>query len=253
MRWETVQDCNFCGSAGTRSYLKLTTSNWYDNQPLNLEECTSCRLVRATPRPERRDLYRGHLLGTVRALQHVRRRMTRPNIVANHRRLLENAAQFAKRPLRTVYEMGCGAGTILMSARTLGMEGEGNDVNLVAVKMLQELGFKVRHGFTKELDFHEMSYDGVVAFNYLEESYEPFEDLRRSYDLLKPGGVAYIRSLYLGCPEHRAAGEAWKIFGAGYFHYYYPETLRSMIEAAGLKILDTRLLGVAIVIAIRED
>ncbi len=253
MRWETVGACNFCGGANARTFLTLSTPNWYDNQPLHLEECTDCRLVRATPRPERRDLYRAQLVGAAKALQQVRKRMSRPGVVANHRRLLESAAQFAKRPLRSIYEMGCGAGTVLMGARTLGMEGEGNDINLVAVKMLKELGFKVRHGFTNELEFRGMSYDGVVAFNYLEESYEPFEDLRRSYELLKPGGVAYIRSLYLGCPEHKAAGEAWKIFGAGYFHYYYPETLRSMVEATGLKILDTRLLNVAIVIAIREE
>jgi SAM-dependent methyltransferase len=135
----------------------------------------------------------------------------------------------------------------------MGIEGEGNDINLVAVKMLQELGFKVRHGFTNELDFDGMSYDAVVVFNYLEESYEPFDDLKRTRELLKPGGVAYIRSPYLGCPGHRATGEAWKVFGASYFHYYYPETLRAMIEAAGLKILDTRLVSVASLTAIRES
>lgn len=253
MRWETVRSCNFCDSATTRGYLKLPTSNWYDNQPLQLEECVDCLLVRATPRPERRDLYRSQIVGTGKALQQVRKRMGRPNIIANHRRVLEEAARFAKHPLRTVYEMGCGAGTILMGARTLGMEGEGNDVNLVAVRMLQELGFKVRHGFTSELDFAGMSFDGVVVFNYLEESYEPFEDLKRGRDLLKPGGVAYIRSSYIGSPEHLAAGEAWKIFGAGSFHYYHPKTLCAMIEAAGFKILDTRLLNMAVVIATRDE
>jgi hypothetical protein len=253
MRWETVRGCNFCGGTNARDFLKLSTSNWYDNRPLHLEECGDCRLVRASPRPERRDVYRDHIIGTAKALQPVRKRISRANVIANHRRLLESVAQFTKRPLRSIYEMGCGAGTILMAARTLGMEGEGNDVNLVAVRMLQELGFKVRHGFTNELDFRGMNFDGVVAFNYLEESYEPFDDLKRGHDLLKQGGVMYIRSLYLGCPEHRAAGEAWKVFGAGNYHYCHPETLRSMIEAAGLKILDTRLLNVAIVIAVRDD
>ena len=253
MRWETVRECNFCGGTNTRGFLRLSTSNWYDNRPLQLEECADCRLVRATPRPERRDLYRDYLIGTSRALQHVRKRMVRPNLLANHRRVLEEAAKLGIRPLRSIYEMGCGAGTFLMAARTLGIDGEGNDVNLVAVKMLQELGFKVRHGFTSELDFREMAFDGTVTVNYLEESYEPFVDLKRSFDLLKPGGVAYIRSLYLGCPEHKAAGEAWKVFGAGLFHYYYPETLHAMIEAAGYKILDTRLRNVAIVFAVREN
>jgi len=253
MRWETVRACNFCGSETAGSFLNLATPNWYDNRSLLLAECSNFRLVFASPRPERRDLSRDYIIGTNRALAHVRKRMLRPNLLANHRRVLEEAAKLAKRPLRNLYELGCGAGTMLMAARTLGIDGEGNDVNLVAVKMLQELGFKVRHGFTNELDFREMNFDGVVAFNYLEESYEPFEDLKRSFALLRPGGVAYIRSLYLGCPEHKAAGEAWKAFGGGLFHYYYPETLRAMVEAAGFKILDTRLLNVASVIGIRED
>jgi SAM-dependent methyltransferase len=253
MRWENVDECNFCGSTNSRVYLTLSTSNWYDNQMLRLAECTDCRLVRATPRPVRKDLYRSHIIGTVKALQHVRKRLSRPNIIKNHARAIEEAAKFAKRPLRNIYELGCGAGTVLMGARSLGIEGEGNDVNLVAVKMLKELGFKVRHGFTNELDFSGMSFDGVVAFNYFEESYEPFDDLKRARELLKPGGVIYVRSLYLGCAEHQAAGEAWKNFGGGLFHYYYPETLRAMIEAARLKILDTRLQTVAIVIATRDD
>ena len=253
MRWQEIQECNFCGGRDAQPFLSINTSNWYDYRLLTLSKCGGCQLVRATPRPERHDLYRRHLVGTSNILNLVRKRMSRPNIIAVHRRAVEEAVRIARRPVRKLYDMGCGAGTALMGARLLGIEGEGNDVNKISVKMLTELGFQVRHGFTCQLDFSGMIFDVVLALEYFEQTYEPFEDLKRCYELLHPGGVLYARTLYLDCPDHQASGEAWPMFGAGHFYYYYPETLRMMVQAAGFKIMELKLGAMATLVALREN
>jgi len=248
MRWQVVRECDFCGSRDTAPFLKIATPNWYDGRALELSQCVDCNLVRATPRPERRDLYRDELIGTTKLVPIVQKKLARPNLMASQRRLVEVVTGAARRPVRRLYEFGCGVGTVLMAARTLGIEAEGNDVNLVSIRMLTGLGFRVRHGFTSELDFQGMQFDAVMSVAYLQESYEPFGDLKRSFELLAPGGAIYIKSAYLGCPEHRASGEAWRAFGAGNFHYFYPETLRAMVETAGFNVLDMRLHGMATVL-----
>jgi hypothetical protein len=254
MRWETVLECNFCGSRNANPFLRIETPNWYDGRALQLLECADCRLVRASPRPERRDLYRHQLIGTTKSLSPLKKKLSRPNAVSGHRGLIREAEKAAKRPVKKLFEFGCGAGTVLMCAQKLGIEAEGNDVNSVAIRMLNELGIKARHGFTSELDFHGTKFDAVVGLGYLQESYEPFDDLKRSHELLNTGGVVYLKNSYLGCPEHKASGEAWRVFGANNFHYYHPETFRAMLDAAGFKMLDMRLRGMTmVVLALRED
>lgn len=253
MRWQTVDDCNFCGSRRAKPFLAIDTANWYDQRALELSECVDCRLVRATPRPDREDLYRNYMIGTPHVAALVKKRLLRPNVLAFHRRAIEDAVKLAKRPVRALFDMGCGAGTVLMAAKTLGISGIGNDVNKVAVMMLNELGFDVRHGFTNTLDVEGLKVDVVMSLEYIEQSYEPFDDLKRSHALLNSGGILYVRTLYLECPEHRASGDAWPMFGVGHFYHFHADTLRAMIEAAGFHILDVRLTGMATIIATREN
>jgi len=213
-----------------------------------------CRLVRATPRPVRYDLYRNHLIGTEKAILPVRKKLSRSNSIAQHRRAIEEAAKAARRTVKKLYHMDCGAGVLLMAARALGIEVEGNDANLVAIRMLRELGFNVHHGFAGEVEFGDLKVDALMSIGHLGESYEPFGDLKRAHALLNAGGAVYLKAPYLGCPNHLAYGQAWKIFGASFIHYFYPETLRAMIERAGFTVIDMRLLDVAaIVLAVREN
>lgn len=253
MRWEDVEACNFCGSGDSRPFLRLHTSNWYDNRPLTLVKCAHCGLVRATPRPHRSDLYRRYLAGAPNLVALVQKRLNRPNVMSIHTRVVEEAVEAARRPVKKLFDMGCGAGTVMMAAHLMGIQAEGNDVNGVAIRMLDELGFTARLGFTKQLDFGGMKYDAVTSLEYIEQSYEPFDDLKRSHELLYEGGVLYLKTVYLDCPDHQASGETWPMFGAGHFHFFHPETLSAMIRGAGFKIIETRFASTATVIAIREN
>jgi hypothetical protein len=234
--------------------MELATTNWFDGRPLVLSECTDCRLVRASPRPVRSDVYRNHLIGTEKAVQPIKKKLSRTDAIEHHRRAIEVLMEAAHRPIKKLYHVGCEAGIVLMAAQALGIEGEGNDANLVSIKMLRELGFKVHHGFVGDLNFPVTKSDAVMSLGQLGASYEPFQDLKRSHSLLDLGGAMYLKTPYLGCPDHTAYGQAWKNFGGSSVHYFYPETLRAMIRGAGFELLDMRLLDMAaIVLAVREN
>jgi len=157
---------------------------------------------------------------------------------------------FASKPKR-VYDMGCGAGTVMMAAKEEGLEAWGNDVNKAAVEMLSEMGFNVQHGFTEELELPSEYFEIVMNFDYLEHSYTPLEDLKVCHRILKPGGLMYLKTLYLDCPSHREKGEAWQLFGSGHFYYFSMSVLKRMIESVGFKI-ENVLEGQLVFIAARR-
>ena len=250
MKWEDAAVCEFCGCSDATTYRYSYTPPWYDSRPLELLKCSECNLVRASPRPDAEELYHGYLHGNAAAEAVRERKLARPNVDQKHRRTVEEACRHATRPVKRLYDMGCGAGTIMMQARELGLEAGGNDVNKAAVDALQELGFDAQLGFTKDIQVNGQ-YDVVMNLDYLEHSYTPFADLKMCHAMLGDGGVLSIQTLYLGSPEHRRDGDAWGLFGRGHFHYFFPETLRRMTEQAGFTIQEFKLGALVSVIATR--
>lgn len=248
MRWENVKACEFCGSTLATPSFSSFVPNWYANRPLRLVRCEECELIRASPRPNARDLYKNYMRGSDKAREITMRKRERRNIDLHHRRALEKAISFAKRKVERVFDVGCGAGTLMIQARALGLEAEGNDLNRAAIEELQSMGFKAHLAFTKDLVI-DKKFDVVMNLDYLEHSYTPMRDLRLNFDMLNEGGVLYLKTLYLGSPDHVADGAAWSLLGNGHFHYFLPDTLVKMIEAAGFEVVMTEMKQLALVIA----
>lgn len=240
MDWNKVETCDFCAGRGQRLYLESSVPRWYAERPLRLVECTDCGLVYASPRPRADQLYASYLNASENVRQAVQRKLERKNVMDIHRKHVTTAMERLGHPAERLYDMGCGAGTVMMAARELGLEAWGNDVNKAAVDMLREAGFEARLGFSSELDLPGGHFDIVINFDYLEHSFTPMADLRTCFDIVKPGGIMYLKTLYLDCPAHREKGEAWQLFGAGHFYYFTTDVLRRMIEAVGFTIEDVR-------------
>lgn len=250
MRWYDVTQCEYCGDQNSSVYLRSYVPNWYEKRPLTLVECNNCRLVRASPRPDPDDLYVNYISGGGKAKEIAMRKLARDNVGKHHRRAIESAMSFARRPVESLFDIGCGAGTLMMEGRALGIEAEGNDLNKAAIDHLKELGFNAYLGFTQNIDFPR-TYDMVMNLDYLEHSYEPTADLRLNFNMLNSGGVLYLKTLYLGCPKHVANGSAWGLFGNGHFHYFFPDTLRKMVESAGFEVAHYETKGLIVIVGIK--
>lgn len=258
MHWHNVDACDLCGGESFRPYAEIPSQHpetgavrWYDGRPIELAECQSCGLVCVSPRPDLRELYEGYIAGSSNAADAVKRKRERKNVGEIHRKHIETAIGYLGRPAARLFDMGCGAGTTLLEARKLGLDAEGNEINKASVDLLTSEGFKAYHGFTQDLDLPLASFDIVINFDYLEHSYTPLEDLRTCHKLLNPGGVLYLKTLYLGCPAHVEKGNNWQLFGPGHFHFFTPTVLRKMVETAGFEILDVKA-GQLIFVAARR-
>jgi 2-polyprenyl-3-methyl-5-hydroxy-6-metoxy-1,4-benzoquinol methylase len=103
------------------------------------------------------------------------------------------------------------------------------------------LGFEVNCATTNELEIPSHKYEIVMMLDYLEHTYTPMEDLNFAFTILSDDGVLLLKTLYLGCPDHKKLKEKWKLLGADHFHFFFPSVLKKMIEAAGFEIVDQKL------------
>lgn len=248
-RWETVETCNHCGSSERTLYMESDVPPWYEGRPLRLEQCSGCGLVYASPRPLAEDLYVGYMSANDKAEELFFRKRARAGILEGHGKIIDEAAAYLDRAPKTLFDMGCGAGTILLAARERGIEAEGNDVNRFSIDHLKGEGFNAHFGFTDQVDLPEGRFDIVTNLDYLEHTYQPMDDLHRCARMLAPGGVLYLKTLYLDCPRHKEMGPGWNLFGPGHFHFFPAETLRAMVLDAGLEIVKVKTVGLITIIA----
>lgn len=96
------------------------------------------------------------------------------------------------------------------------------------------------HGFTKDIETIA-SYDVLMNFDYLEHSYEPFHDLKVCNNLLRDGGLIYLKTLYMDNPDHLLKGDCYQLFGQGHFHYFRVRTLLALMVNAGFNIVRIQL------------
>jgi hypothetical protein len=251
VNWEDVRECNFCGGTERRVFLKTRSRPWYEGRPLRLVECRSCGLVYASPRPVWQEQYQSRMRGDQEAEKTYVRKLNRPNVLKIHHEHVLRAANFLGRSPNMLFDMGCGAGTIMVAARNQNIEVGGNDVNGAAVRQLRDQGFDVQLCRTDQIKILH-KYDIVINLDYLEHSFIPFDDLKVCHRMLAEDGILYLKTLFLNSPNHRREGENWRLFGAGHFHFFYPDVLLTMVRAAGFSIeyVDTREL---ITVAARRD
>ncbi|NNC72623.1 MAG: methyltransferase domain-containing protein [Sphingomonadaceae bacterium] len=248
--WEEA-DCDFCGGSDGALYLESDVPSWYDGRPLRLVECSTCKMVRATPRPVAEQLYEDFMTDAPFAKTVTDRKRARPDVDAKHALIVERAMEH--RPEATsLYDFGCGAGTLLEAAHDKGLRVGGNDLNWYSTQQLGERGFAVEQCFNHQVDT-AVKYDIVTALDIIEHSYTPFGDLKIMYEKLKPGGILYAKTLYLDSPTHIDEGEAWHLYGAGHFSYFTTPVLVAMIEAAGFEIVKVREYTLVTIIARKPE
>lgn len=250
MDWEEA-DCDFCGGSGGALYLESDAPAWYEGRALRLLECPDCGLVRASPRPLAEQLYAEFMTDAPFAKTVTERKRARPQVAEKHALIVDRALEFCPHAT-SLYDFGCGAGTLIEAAHAKGLRVGGNDLNWYSTCELAERGFAVEQCFNHQVDTRE-KYDIVTALDIIEHSYTPFGDLKTMYDKLNPGGVLYAKTLYLDSPTHIDEGEAWHLYGAGHFSYFSTPVLQTMIEAAGFEICKVREYTLVAIIARKPD
>lgn len=127
------------------------------------------------------------------------------------RRIRPIARQVNLGPATRWLEVGCGSGSVLQSLRkTYGLTGTGIDLSAGAVETCRRRGFTAHAvRFEDYVPAPGETYDVVHSSHLIEHVESPRAYLRKTWDLLAPGGLSAFITPNTATWEARAFGRHW--------------------------------------------
>jgi 2-polyprenyl-3-methyl-5-hydroxy-6-metoxy-1,4-benzoquinol methylase len=93
----------------------------------------------------------------------------------------------------TIMYIGAGCGFFLVAAQKRGWKVKGIEPSIQSVEVAQrQYGFDIYDGTFQEYDEND-EFDVITFINVLDHSVKPWEEIRKVYNLLKPGSILYSR------------------------------------------------------------
>ncbi|MEX1025228.1 MAG: class I SAM-dependent methyltransferase [Planctomycetota bacterium] len=230
--------CPQCGSASIRPFDR-------DAKQLTISRCSDCRLLFLDPRYSDEQL--DELYANYRSPESLTRGFD-PGRLQRKRR--ELAAFAAVAPQGACLCIGCGNGMEMVVASEVGFSVEGIDIDSESAQRVGELyGFKTYGGDLLTTQFESAPYQAVVFDQVLEHLKEPRRYLERVFELLTPGGVAYVGVPNIGSVSARFKTLTGKLGlkpkarrGRHYdtwhhINYFTPRSLTFGLEATGFELV----------------
>jgi 2-polyprenyl-3-methyl-5-hydroxy-6-metoxy-1,4-benzoquinol methylase len=107
-------------------------------------------------------------------------------------------------------DIGCGQGSFLHLASSLGWETKGIDFDPEAVKFGRMRGFDISTDSLEDLVASRARFDAVTLSQVIEHLADPLQALHGIHDLLRPGGFLFLSTPNAAGRGHRRFGEFWQ-------------------------------------------
>ncbi len=215
-------DCNLCGADATRPFMR--------RQGADVVACSVCGLVYVNPRPDATRLaahYNGDESSRVQYYLDVE--------AADRRSFawLLDRVESARPERGALLDVGPNVGTLLALAVERGWRARGVELNAEAARVCRERrGLDVLSGVLEPGRFEPGSFDVVVLADVIEHLGDPLGTVRLVRDVLRPGGL-----LVISTPDIAGwAARALQVKPDEHLYYFTPETMRRMLERAGLEL-----------------
>ncbi len=145
----------------------------------------------------------------------------------------------------SLLDVGCSLGLFLRWARQAGFETAGVELSPPAAKFARErLGLNVHCGTLQDAPFAPASFDVVTFWDVLEHVADPYDNLRRARELIKPGGLLVVRVPNVGF--HLLRTRLMRLIrrdgftgldARNHLNHFTARTLRALLERAGFRVL----------------
>ena len=223
--------------------------NIYTIDTWTIDECRSCKFGRIDPLPQRdnrADFYTEDKIVT-RNVKKKKRKW--PNRMARHMKSFFNKASghnkddiFYKKLERyvpnggKVLDLGCGSGGILLRARDK-YDCHGVEISSYLVDLAnQNEGMTVRLGDIQDIDFGDEQFDAITMVSIIEHLDDPIGTVKRCYELLKPGGALFVKTVNYTCWNHGIMREKWVgLRPPDHVVYFTPKNIKQALLNVGFK------------------
>jgi 2-polyprenyl-3-methyl-5-hydroxy-6-metoxy-1,4-benzoquinol methylase len=100
------------------------------------------------------------------------------------------------------------------------------------------LGLDVHCGTTDTASLSAGSFDVITMLQVLEHLTDPYKELIRLSEILRPGGVLYVEVPNIDCWPVKMLGRYHRHFAMHHFTFFGPYTLKKLLGNCGFEIID---------------
>ncbi|MFD1747271.1 methyltransferase domain-containing protein [Rhizobium helianthi] len=137
-----------------------------------------------------------------------------------------------------VVEVGPGAGHVLkwLSERGHPVTGVEHSATL-AEQLSHRLGVAIVNAEFEIHDFGAVLFDSFCSFHVIEHVQNPLAHLIKAYEIVRPGGLAFIATPNSLSWEQRAVPKLGPNFDAAHLHIFSPRSLQLACESVGWRMV----------------
>jgi 2-polyprenyl-3-methyl-5-hydroxy-6-metoxy-1,4-benzoquinol methylase len=138
-------------------------------------------------------------------------------------------------------DVGSGMGYFVQAALEQGWNAQGVEISEQAVALQKDQGLPV---FCSDYESFEPGklYDVITLWALLEHVADPKGMLEKTYDLLKPGGIAVIETGDISSRNASRDGKHWRMFFiAGHLYFFSDHCLDQVLKEIGFTVVGTQL------------
>ena len=196
-------------------------------------QCKQCGLVYANPRWTTAELEAAYT--AVEDETYVSEREGRELTFRRHLAALEEYT--GPGDGRSLLDVGAYIGVFVEVARAGGWDSYGIEPSSWAVTQAVERGLPVFQGTQDSPELHGRQFDVVTMWDVIEHVADPAAELRKSYDLLKPGGWIAVHTMNIESMTARLLGRRWPWLMDMHLYYFSQKTLAAMLQKAGYELI----------------
>lgn len=163
-----------------------------------------------------------------------------PDFATNVRSFIQSELALSMAPPAAVLDVGCGAGEFMLGAADAGYEVEGIDISEAAVAIVQGRGGNAQSGdyLTRSWD---RQFDMVTMWDVMEHLPAPSLYLRKTAELLRPGGLFFAKIPFFGATSIGLSKRVPRLAGAllgfpDHVQFYSRQSLERLLASEGFQI-----------------
>jgi SAM-dependent methyltransferase len=224
--------CPACGSA-SRRYLFSKDAREY-------VRCEDCGFVYSLPRPDGTSLSK--LYDDVG-----QKYFTDPRMLAfyfaPHR--FERELRFISKHLTQgscLMDVGCCVGAFVHAAGKHGYQASGIDISTAAVNYGKERGLNLRVENMLATEYSR-PLDAVCLWATLEHVQDPVAFLRKSFDIIKPGGWLFSSVPNFSGFSQRVLGKKFNLVAVEHLNYFTPKVFTTVVSSVGFEVRSVSSFG----------